>query len=222
MSLHMSDNLKNKMKKNNVSISVIKRLPRYFRYLSDLMNSGIKRISSKELSERMGITASQIRQDLNCFGGFGQQGYGYNIEALYNTIKSILGADCGIKAIIVGMGNLGTALAKNMNFTKRGVSLIGIFDISESKIDTIINGLTVMDVKKIKNFCQAEKPEIAILTLPKTETQVMAETLVECGVKGFWNFANMELKVDGAEVENMHLGDSLMMLCYAIKEDEKE
>lgn len=210
------------MKKNNVSISVIKRMPRYFRYLNDLMNSGIKRISSRELSEKMGITASQIRQDLNCFGEFGQQGYGYNIEALYNTTKTILGADCGLNAIIVGMGNLGTALAKNMNFTKRGVTLIGLFDISENKIDTVLNGLTVTDIKKIKNFCHTEKPDIAILTLPKAETQSMANTLVECGVRGFWNFANMELKAQGAEVENMHLGDNLMMLCYAIKEDEKE
>ena len=212
------------MKKDKVSLSVIRRLPRYFRYLSDMMANGMTRISSKELSQRMGITASQIRQDLNCFGGFGQQGYGYNIEALYNEIKVILGAEDNNTAIIVGMGNLGTALAHNMNFIKRGVFLTGLFDISEHRIGKEINGMQIRNVSEIEAFCSDTKkiPDIAVLTLPKQETQAMAELLEKCGIKGLWNFANMELKLKKAVVENVHMGDSLMLLCYALKEDSGE
>lgn len=211
-----NQNEKKNLKK--VSASVIKRLPRYFRYLGDLKLNGVARISSRELSQKMGTTDSQIRQDLNCFGGFGQQGYGYNVNLLYERIMSILGADCNNRAIIVGMGNLGNALARNMNFKKRGVQLIGLFDNDKEKIGEEINGLVVRNISEIKLFCRTFNPNIAVLTLPKELTQEMAEVLVEHGVVGFWNFANMELHVPGAEVENVHMGDSLMMLGYAIKQ----
>jgi len=211
--------LKKKTENKKVSASVIKRLPRYFRYLSDLLSAGVTRISSKELAKLMGITDSQIRQDLNCFGGFGQQGYGYNIELLYNAIKSILGADADRKAIIVGCGNLGHALASKMNFARRGVRLVGLFDNSPDVVGSTVNGLEILDISQLKAFCGENSPEIAILTLPKTATAEIAEELSEYGIKGLWNFANTELRqIENMKVENVHLGDSLMMLCHALKE----
>ena len=204
------------MKKNSVSQSVIRRLPRYFRYLSELSERGITRISSKELSSMMKITASQIRQDLNCFGGFGQQGYGYNIEALLSEIKTLLGADRRNTAIIIGMGNIGSALAKNMNFKKRGVFLIGLFDVSADKIGKQYGDLEVKSSDELETFCRENHPDIAILYLPKTLTQPMAKLLYSYGVKAFWNFASTEIDIDGASVENVHMGDSLMLLCYDI------
>jgi redox-sensing transcriptional repressor len=214
--------VKKKTENRKVSASVIKRLPRYFRYLSDLLASGVNRISSKELARLMGITDSQIRQDLNCFGGFGQQGYGYNIELLYGAIKNILGVDNERDAIIIGCGNLGRALASKMNFARRGVRLIGLFDNSPAVVGEKINGLEILDVSCLKAFCEENMPEIAILTLPKTATAEIAEILVEYGIKGLWNFANTELRqVENIKVENVHLGDSLMMLCHSLKEAEE-
>ena len=214
--------VKKKTENRKVSASVIKRLPRYFRYLSDLLASGVNRISSKELARLMGITDSQIRQDLNCFGGFGQQGYGYNIELLYGAIKNILGVDNERDAIIIGCGNLGRALASKMNFARRGVRLIGLFDNSPAVVGEKINGLEILDVSCLKAFCEKNTPEIAILTLPKTATAEIAEILVEYGIKGLWNFANTELRqVENIKVENVHLGDSLMMLCHSLKEAEE-
>jgi redox-sensing transcriptional repressor len=162
-----------------ISPAVINRLPRYYRYLGDLLESDITRISSKELSAKMNITASQIRQDLNNFGGFGQQGYGYNIELLYGAIKNILGVDNERDAIIIGCGNLGRALASKMNFARRGVRLIGLFDNSPAVVGEKINGLEILDVSCLKAFCEENMPEIAILTLPKTATAEIAEILVE-------------------------------------------
>lgn len=205
------------MKKDNVSPYVIKRLPRYFRYLNELCAGGVTRISSKELSERMGITASQIRQDLNCFGVFGQQGYGYNIELLLGEIKSILGADRINKAIIIGAGNIGMALANNMKFEKRGVFITGLFDTDPQKIGKQVKNLTIRSMDELKLFCERDLPDIAVLTLPKEHTQETAQQLANYGVKGFWNFSNMELNIPDACVENMHMGDSLMLLCYSLK-----
>ena len=202
------------MKKDSVSQSVIRRLPRYFRYLSELYERGVTRISSKELSDLMKITASQIRQDLNCFGGFGQQGYGYNIEGLLSEIKSILGADRHTTAIIIGMGNMGSALAENMKFNKRGVFITGLFDCAPEKIGKKYGDLTVRNISELESFCKDNTPDIAILTLPKPLTQEMAKLLYGYGIRGFWNFASVELDLEGASVENVHMGDSLMLLCY--------
>lgn len=202
-----------------VSVAVIKRLPRYYRYLSDLLKADIKRISSKELSQRMGITASQIRQDLNCFGGFGQQGYGYNAESLYNEIGKILGLDRRFKTVIIGAGNMGNALANYGNFEKRGFDLVGIFDISPDRIGKKINGSTIMHMDKLDDFLRDNHVDIAILTIPSYNVSKVAERVAELGVKGIWNFSpqDLHLSVD-AIVENVHLSDGLMVLGYRLKD----
>ncbi len=207
----------------NVSASVINRLPRYYRYLGELLNSGVERISSKELSERMGVTASQIRQDLNCFGGFGQQGYGYNVEYLYGEISVILGLNSKYKAILVGAGNIGHALTQNTNFEKRGFELIGIFDSDPQKIGMEIRNLTVMDPKNMKEFVEKERPTMAILSVPRAVVNQVAQELISYGIKAFLNFSYAELSTnDDVVVENIHLGDSLMRLCYKISEADAE
>lgn len=203
----------------NVSASVINRLPRYYRYLGELLNSGVERISSKELSKKMGVTASQIRQDLNCFGGFGQQGYGYNVEYLYGEIATILGLNSKYKAILVGAGNIGHALTRNTNFEKRGFELIGIFDNDPEKIGMEIRNLTVLDYNTMKDFVAEHKPTMAILSVPKTVVNQVTQELVDCGIKAFLNFSYAEITThDDIVVENIHLGDSLMRLCYKISE----
>ena len=207
------------MKENNqVSVPVIKRLPRYHRYLEELKNMGIVRISSKELSIRMGLTASQIRQDLNCFGGFGQQGYGYNIEQLYNEIGLILGINKRSKAIMIGAGNLGHAIATHLHFENRGFDLIGIFDNNPNVVGMKIGGRTVMDSADLEDFCKKERPVVAILCIPAEFAAENADKLVSYGIKGFWNFTQYDLmhRYEGVAVENVHLGDSLMTLCYQI------
>ena len=207
------------MKNNNhVSVPVIKRLPRYHRYLEELKRMGIVRISSKELSQRMGLTASQIRQDLNCFGGFGQQGYGYNIEQLYNEIGSILGIDKKSKAIMIGAGNLGHAIATHLRFENRGFDLVGIFDNNPQVVGSNVGGRIVMDSKDLDEFCEKEKPVVAILCIPAEYAAENADKLVSLGIKGFWNFTQCALmsRYDNVAVENVHLGDSLMTLCYQI------
>ncbi len=202
-----------------VSASVINRLPRYYRYLGELLNCGIERISSKELSQRMGVTASQIRQDLNCFGGFGQQGYGYNVEYLYGEIAGILGLDKRYKAILVGAGNIGHALTRNTNFEKRGFSLIGIFDNDPEKIGMKIRDLTVLDYNTLRDFVNKEKPTMAILSVPKAVVNQVAQDLIDCGVRAFLNFSYAEIaSEENIVVENIHLGDSLMRLSYKISE----
>ena len=163
--------------RKKVSIAVIKRLPRYYRYLSDLLKMDITRISSKELSKRMGITASQIRQDLNCFGGFGQQGYGYNVELLFNEIAKILGADKMFTAIIIGAGNMGQALAHYKNFEKRGFRIIGVFDNDPRIIGKKMNGIEVLDIKKLEDFVSSNHVDIAMLTVPYEATRDIAEEL---------------------------------------------
>lgn len=209
------------MKEKNVSPVVIKRLPRYYRYLGELLSKGVLRISSKDLSNLMGVTASQIRQDLNCFGGFGQQGYGYNVELLHTEMGAILGLDRGYKTIIVGAGNLGKALAKHSNFRKRGFNLIGIFDADESIVGKEINGIPVEHSDAMEGFIRANRPDIAILALPKKAVEHEANRLVKLGVKGIWNFSYGELHLpEGIAVENVHLSDSLMTLSYKLKELE--
>lgn len=211
------------MKENNhqVSTPVIKRLPRYHRYLEELKNLGVVRISSKELSARMGLTASQIRQDLNCFGGFGQQGYGYNIEQLYTEIGSILGLNNKTKAIMIGAGNLGHAIATHINFENRGFDLIGIFDNNPAVIGTNVGGRIVKSSDDLEEFCIKEKPVVAILCIPAEYAAENTDKLVSLGIKGFWNFTQYDFvrKYKDVAVENVHLGDSLMTLCYRVQEN---
>jgi len=207
-----------------VSMAVVKRLPRYYRYLSDLLSMGITRISSKELSQRMGITASQIRQDLNCFGGFGQQGYGYNVELLFKEIATILGVyNNYFTTIIIGAGNMGQALANYENFEKRGFKLIGIFDINTDIIGKTIRNVEIMHVNEIDNFCKNNHVDIAILTVPYQNTHEAAEKVVSLGIKGLWNFSAMDLKLPYEDIiiENVHLSDSLMVLGYKLNEIKK-
>ena len=213
--------------KSYVSSAVIKRLPRYFRYLRELIRNGKMRISSSELSKMMNVTASQIRQDLNCFGGFGQQGYGYNVKYLYAKISEILGVNCNFRAIIVGAGNLGRALVRNPMFTKRGVSTVAMFDIDNGLIGNTVAGVGVHSMDELESFCNYNFIDIAVLTLPKECAQDVAEKLVCAGVRGIWNFTGKELEMKRAEVKvvNVHLGDSLMTLCYELnrmRDEESE
>jgi redox-sensing transcriptional repressor len=202
-----------------ISTAVIKRLPRYYRYLNDLLKVDIKRISSRELSERMGITASQIRQDLNCFGGFGQQGYGYNVDVLFNEIGKILGIDKRFTTIIIGAGNMGNALANYENFRLRGFDLIGIFDISPDKVGKEIKGIKIMHIDSLKDFCGKNRVDIAILTVPSQDISDVAEKVTSLGIKGIWNFSPQDLKLSSdVVVENVHLSDSLMVLGYRINQ----
>lgn len=206
-----------------VSGSVINRLPRYFRHLTDLYESGTERISSKELSERMGVTASQIRQDLNCFGGFGQQGYGYNVEMLRTEIANILGLNRGYTAIMIGAGHMGRTFATNTKFESRGFMLIGIFDNDPDVIGTKITDFTVMDYAGIREFINENKPQMAILTVPKEAMKEVAEDLIHMGIKAFMNFSYTELEEsEGIIVENVHLSDSLMRLSYKIAQRSNE
>ena len=207
-----------RMNPSDVSPVVIRRLPRYFRYLRELIRAGRLRISSGELSEMMNVTASQIRQDLNCFGGFGQQGYGYNVNYLYTKICELLGVDEGYRAIMIGAGNLGKALVRNPMFEKRGVETIAVFDISPAVIGEQIGELTVRDMKELESFCQANVVDIAVLTMPKEAAEEVARRLIALGVRGIWNFTGKELHSLSSEVivENVHIGDSLMTLCYKL------
>ncbi len=203
--------------KGVVSSSVINRLPRYFRYLRILIREGKSRISSGELSAMMNVTASQIRQDLNCFGGFGQQGYGYNVNYLYAKICELLGVGAGLSAIIVGAGNLGRAIVRSSMFEKRGVDIVGMFDVNPLLIGQAVDGVSVYSMQTLEEFCQKNKVDIAVLTLPKENAAEVASELLRHGVSGFWNFTGGELELgEGAVVENVHLGDSLMALCYRI------
>lgn len=200
-----------------ISIAVIKRLPRYYRYLGDLLENGITRISSKDLSKRMNVTASQIRQDLNNFGCFGQQGYGYNVELLYDEIKKILGLDKTYNLIIIGAGNIGQALINYMNFQKRGFNFIGIFDINPRLIGMTIRGIEINDIDKLESFINSHNVDVAVLTLPKNNAVKVSQTIIECGVKGIWNFSHVDLKTPpDVVVENVHLTDSLMTLSYKL------
>ena len=202
-----------------ISQAVIRRLPRYYRYLRELITQGKMRISSGELADLMNVTASQIRQDLNCFGGFGQQGYGYNIKYLHGKISELLGVTQGYTAVICGAGNLGKALASTRMFGRRGVTRLALFDIDEKIVNTEIYGIKVYHIDELYDFCQDNKVSIGVLTVPKEAAYKVAMTMARAGVKGIWNFANTELELDcdSVVVENIHLGDSLMRLCYEVK-----
>ena len=201
-----------------VSVEVVKRLPRYYRYLRDLADNGVVRISSQLLGEKMNVTASQIRQDLNCFGDFGQQGYGYNVEALYNAIGEILGLHNGHKIIIVGAGHLGQALINYKSFEKRGFTIIGVFDVKEELIGENLGGHKVMHMDELESFIEDKKPDIAVLSIPKTSANNVAQRLVTCGIKGFMNFCYVDIDVPADVcVENIHLSDTLMTLSYRLK-----
>lgn len=202
----------------NISNSVIRRLPRYYRFLGELEDQQISKISSRELSERMHLTASQIRQDLNCFGGFGQQGYGYNVSELRKEIGRILGVDKHRKTILIGAGNLGTALAVHINFEKSGCSLIGIFDSNKKIVGNPLGKLTITDIDDLEKFCRENKPEVAVLCIPKSVTKEIVDRLTELGVRSFWNFSHYDINVEHKNiiVENVHLGDSLLTLSYGV------
>ena len=214
-------------KNGSISASVIKRLPRYYRFLGELKAQGVDRISSRELSQRMRLTASQIRQDLNCFGGFGQQGYGYHVEELRNEIGKILGVDRRFSTIMIGAGNLGRAIATHINFGTRGCRLEAIFDSNEKLAGTRVGDLTVRPAAELADYCRKHNPVVAVLCIPKASTQDTADTLVSLGVKAFWNFSHYDLSIgyDDIIVENVHLGDSLLTLTYGVNvlmNDEEE
>ncbi|MCD8324632.1 MAG: redox-sensing transcriptional repressor Rex [Clostridiales bacterium] len=205
------------MVQKKISQAVIRRLPRYYRYLRDLLDEGTERISSNELSARMKVTASQIRQDLNNFGGFGQQGYGYNVQYLYDEIGKILGLDCHHNIIVVGAGNMGQALANYVNFEKRGFIMTGLFDVNPDLIGKTIRGIPILHVDDLDTFLKEHDVDIAVLTLPKGEAESAAEKLVSLGIHAIWNFAHLDLNLPkDVVVENVHLSDSLMQLSYNI------
>ena len=209
-------------KETNISLPVIRRLPRYYRFLYDLKEKGITRISSRELSQKMRLTASQIRQDLNCFGGFGQQGYGYMVDQLYDEIGHILGMDRLTKAILVGVGNLGTAVGNHIDFKSRGFQLIGLFDDNPELVGDTRADMTIRSTDEIEEFCRREQPEMAVLCIPKEAAPRLVEVLVNCGVKGFWNFSHYDILNDHPDVivENVHMGDTLMTLSYHMMQNE--
>ena len=211
--------------KKSVSMSVIKRLPRYYRFLGELKKNNITRISSKELSQRMGFTASQIRQDLNCFGGFGQQGYGYNVEQLRNEIGTILGVQNGFKTILFGCGNLGRAIASHMTFEDRGFELVGLFDSNADKMqDLRIKGLSVYPVEDLEVYCKEVEPKVAVLCVPTEAAPAIVDRLVNLGITNFWNFSHYDIASNyhGVTVENVHLTDSLMTLSFLTSSSKEE
>lgn len=208
--------------KRKIPEAVIKRLPRYYRYLRDLMNMGISRVSSKDLSTRTGLTSSQVRQDFYCFGGFGIQGYGYDVEYLYNEIKIILGLDTAFRIIIVGAGNLGQALSKYMSMEKNGFKVVGLFDIKPGLIGQKIGEIEIRHISELKEFITESDIDIAALTVPAINARETAELLVSCGIRGIWNFAPIEIKVPAhVSLENILLTDSLMVLGYKIASSQK-
>lgn len=209
------------MTEKEISQAVIARLPRYLRFLGELKDEGVERISSKELSRLMNVTASQIRQDFNNFGGFGQQGYGYNVEYLYTEISRILGLDKTHHLIIVGAGNLGQALANYMNFERRGFIFTGIFDSNPALHGKKIRGLEVKPMEGMRDFCLENNVDIAVLTIPKAGALEVTDALLSVGIKAIWNFAHVDLQVpEGVQVENVHLSDSLMKLSYMVNRYE--
>ena len=209
------------MSNRNISMAVIRRLPKYHRYLGDLLDKDIQRISSKELSDIIGFTASQIRQDLNNFGGFGQQGYGYNVEELYNEIGKILGLSRTYNSIIIGAGNLGQAIANYAGFTKAGFKIKALFDANPRMIGLKIRDFEILDSESIEEFVSENNIDIAILCIPKNGAQDVVDRLVKVGIKGIWNFAPLYLEVPkDVIVENVNLTESLFTLSYLMNENE--
>ena len=208
------------MKKQNVSDAVIRRLPRYYRYLDDLHLKGSIRISSSVLGEKMGITASQIRQDLSCFGEFGQQGYGYNVEELHTEIGRILGVDNNHHLVMIGVGNLGHALLQNFPFAQTGFTVDAAFDVSPAVTGTRVNGVPIYFMDEVDDFIRSHSVDVVVLTIPQSIAQETADRLVALGVRGFWNFTNVEIICGQPDVkiENIHFADSLLTLSYRITE----
>lgn len=201
-----------------ISSAVIHRMPRYFRHLCDLEDMGTSRISSGALAQRMGLTASQVRQDFNCFGGFGQQGYGYNVEELRSEIGHILGVDNQHRIIVVGVGNLGRALMQNFHFRDAGFLLEAAFDVSPALVGTEVAGTPILDMTALERFIPEHRPDVAVLTVPQSVAQGTADRLIALGVRGFWNFTNVELSspVENVRFEDVHFADSLLTLSYRI------
>ena len=207
-------------KKKNVSMAVIKRLPKYHRYLKELMRNDVDRISSKELGEKIGFTASQIRQDLNNFGDFGQQGYGYNVKELYKQISLILGLDKEYTGVIIGAGNLGQAIANYNRFSESGLSIECIFDANPKLIGMRIRDIEIKDIDTLTQYLQENSTDIGIICVPRMNAQKVTDMLVKSGVKGIWNFAPVDLVVpDDVKVENVHLSESLLTLVYLMKDN---
>ena len=208
------------MESKKISAAVISRLPRYYRYLGEIMEEGVERISSKELSERMHVTASQIRQDLNNFGGFGQQGYGYNVRHLYSEIGKILCIDRIQNFIIIGAGHLGQAIANYGNYERRGFKVQALFDVDPDVIGTKVNGTPVYSLDKLEDFLAENEILIAAICIPKTQSPDVARRLADAGIKAFWNFSHTDLKLpEGTVVENVHLSESLMRLSYRVNKE---
>lgn len=216
---------KNAGERGIVPVAVIRRLPRYHRFLGDLLRKNELRISSARLSVLMGVTASQIRQDLNCFGGFGQQGYGYNVRYLYEQIGALLGVNEGYRAVIVGAGNLGRALVCSHMFERRGVLRTAMFDVDENVIGRSFGGIPVYSMNGLREYVRSAHIDIGVLTTPKDAAEGAARVMAEAGIRGIWNFSNQELALPDYPdviIENMHMGDSLMMLCYSMKEKDEQ
>lgn len=209
-------------KGENISMSVIRRLPRYYRFLSELNEQKIDRISSTKLAQIMNVTASQVRQDLNCFGGFGQQGYGYSVSQLKEEIKNILGLNNDYKAILIGAGNLGKAVAMHLNFAKLGFELIACFDNNEEKVGKTLNNLVVQPDTEIDSFCKENKVNAAFLCIPRVCVESTLDKLYALGIKNYWNFSHYDVnaKYNDTLVENVHLSDSLMTLCYRMNNNK--
>lgn len=203
-------------KNDSISMSVIRRLPRYYRFLSELNDQNIDKISSTKLAQIMNVTASQVRQDLNCFGGFGQQGYGYSVSQLKEEIKNILGLNNDYKAILIGAGNLGKAVAMHMNFEKLGFEFIACFDSNEQKVGSKLNGITVKNESELDDFCNKNHIDTAFLCIPRVCVENVLDKLYSHGIKNYWNFSHYDInaRYNDTMVENVHLSDSLMTLCY--------
>jgi redox-sensing transcriptional repressor len=211
------------MSRSKVSNAIIRRLPRYRRYLGHLQNKGIKKISSNELSELIGYTASQIRQDFNTFGEFGQQGYGYEVDKLYKEINAILGLDREYRTVVIGAGNLGRAITNYTYYYKIGFNIIGLFDIDPDVIGTKVNDIEVLDGTNLENYVRENGVDIGIICVNRGDAQGVADALVRGGVKGIWNFAPLDLDVpDNVALESVHLSDSLHALSFMIKSKQEE
>lgn len=204
---------------NRVSLPVIKRLPKYYRYLTEMHQNGVVKVSSSELARIMGTTASQVRQDFNCFGGFGQQGIGYQVDVLLEEISKLLFSERALDTILIGTGRLGRAISGYLTGEARGYRLIAAFDKSPKEIGQQLSGLVVQDIANLSEFCSLHKPDVAVLCIPRTSAQELAPQLVGLGIRNFWNFSHYDLSVafEGVTVENVHLGDSLMSLGYRVR-----
>lgn len=207
-----------------ISQAVIRRMPRYYRYLGDLLDEGVERISSGDLSKRMQVTASQIRQDLNNFGGFGQQGYGYNVKFLYEEIGRILGLNTEHNIIVIGAGNLGQALANYAKFEKLGFKIIALFDVNPALAGLTVRGIRIYPFDELEEFCEEHKVDIAALTMPRSKAEEIANQVVALGIHAIWNFAHVDLELPNKDVvvENVHLSDSLMQLSYNIVKNKEK